>query len=312
MSLQFLRHGIGSRAAKAAGFLLAAWMVAVSAGAQVATRTQLSVAPVGQGATFTAKIADVAGNPATDGSVSFETAKGSLGSAFVDKGVATLTVEKLPQGTRSVTASYSGSAGYAASAAGAPAAAGATSGLPDFALTANPTSLTLTPGQFGTITLTVTPENGFNDMVTLSCAGVPAQATCLLSPTVLTPLTSAAVSSTLQIQTQGASGTAKVEKTRSTVAYAIVLPGMLALVGIGALRSRSVPGGLRVLGIVALLAASSLGLGACSARYGYLNHPPSGNPGVAAGTYTITVSGYASISGTSVTGHSLNVTLTVK
>ena len=310
MSLQLLRHGIGSRAAKAAGFLLAAWMVALSAGAQVATRTQLSVAPLGQGATFTAKVADVAGNPATDGSVSFETAKGSLGSAFVDKGVATLTVDKLPQGTRSVTASYSGSAGYAASAVGAPAAAGATS-LPDFSLTANPTSLSLTPGQYGTITLTVTPENGFNDMVTLSCSGVPSGATCLLSPTILTPLTPAAVSSTLQIQTQGASGTAKVEKTRSTVAYAIVLPGMLALVGVGALRKR--PGaGLRVIGFVALLAASSLGLGACSARYGYLNHPPSGNPGIAAGTYTITISGYASISGTSVTGHSLTVTMTVK
>ena len=29
----------------------------------------------------------------------------------------------------------------------------------------------------------------------------------------------------------------------------------------------------------------------------YLNHPPSGNPGLSAGTYAITVSGYASING---------------
>src|SRR5579862_3872748 len=94
MSLQLLRHGIGSRAAKAAGFFLAVWMTAAAAGAQVATRTHLSVAHVGPGATFTAKVADVTGNPATDGAVSFETAKGSLGSAFVENGAATLTVEK--------------------------------------------------------------------------------------------------------------------------------------------------------------------------------------------------------------------------
>ena len=312
MSLQLLRHVIGSRAAKATGFLLAVWMVAAAAGAQVATRTHLSVASLAQGATFTAKVADVTGNPATSGTVSFETAKGSLGSAFVENGVATLTVDKLPQGTGLVTANYSSGTDYAASTATAAAAADATS-LPDFALTASPTSVSLSPGDFANITVTVTPENGFTDMVTLSCSGLPTTtAKCVFSPTTLTPLTTAAVTSTLQIQTQGPSGTsAKVAKSPSTVAFAVALPGILALAGLGALRRRSGIAAMRVLGLVALLGAG-LGLGACSERYGYLNHPPSGNPGIAAGTYTITVSGYASISGTSVTGHSLNVTMTVK
>lgn len=310
MSLQLLRHVIGSRAAKATGFFLAVWMVAAAAGAQVATRTHLSVASLAQGVTFTAKVADVAGNPATSGTVSFETAKGSLGSAFVENGVATLTVEKLPQGTGLVTANYSSGTGYAASASTAAADAGATS-LPDFALTASPTSVNLSPGDYANITVTVTPENGFTDMVTLSCSGVPSTAKCVFSPTTLTPQTAAAVSSTLQIQTQAASGTsARVEKS-STVAFAVALPGILALAGLGALRRRSGIAAMRVLGLVALLGAG-LGLGACSERYGYLNHPPSGNPGITAGTYTITVSGYASINGTSVTGHSLNVTMTVK
>ena len=312
MSLELLRQGIGSWAAKAAGLVLAVWLTAAAAGAQVATRTHLSVAQVGQGATFSAKVADVAGNPATQGSVSFETAKGSLGSAFVENGVATLTVEKLPQGTGSVTASYSGATGYAASAVSA-AATSAASSLPDFALTANPSSVSLSPGDYANITVTVTPENGFNDMVTLSCSGVPSTAKCVFSPTTLTPLTTTAVSSTLQIQTQGPSGTSvKLENSSSTVAYAIVLPGILTLAGLGALRKRSGIAALRVFGIVALFCAGGLGLGACSQRYGYLNHPPSGNPGITAGTYTITISGYASINGTSVTGHSLNVTMTVK
>src|SRR5271170_2362775 len=121
MNLQLLRHGIGTRAAsRAAGFLLAAWMVGagLGAGAQVATRTHLSVASEGHGTTFTAKVGDVAGNPATSGTVSFETARGSLGSAFVENGAAELTVDKLPQGTRTVTTAYSGSEEYAASSSG--------------------------------------------------------------------------------------------------------------------------------------------------------------------------------------------------
>lgn len=313
MSLQLVRDGIGSRAAKAAGILLAVWIVATGAGAQVATRTHLSVAPAGKGATLTATVADVAGNPAKSGTVSFKTAQGSVGSAFVEDGTATLRVDKLPQGTRSVTAAYSGSGGLAASASASGESAGANAGastLPDFSLTASPTSVTVPAGQYANITVTVTPENGFNDMVTLSCSGLPAQAACIFSPTTLTPLTSAAVSSTLQITTQGASGkNAMLLKSPSTLALAVGLPGMVALIGLGRLQKRS--GVSRIVGFVVLLTLG-LGLAGCGSRYGYLNHPPSGNPGVPAGTYGITVSANASLSGTSVVVHSLNITLTVQ
>jgi hypothetical protein len=315
MILQLLRRGIGTRAAgTAAGFLLAAWMVGagLSAGAQVATRTQVAVTPQAEGATFTARVVDAAGNPVNGGAVSFETAKGSLGSAFVENGAATLTVQKLPLETRTVTAAYAGD-GYGTSSAGVSAAATAAGTLPDFALTASPTSVTLTAGDYANIVVTVTPENGFDDMVTLSCSGVPAGATCVFSPTTLTPLTASAITSNLQIQTQAASGPgSQLMRMPTTTAYAIVLPGILALAGLGTLRRRSGIAGLRVLGLLALLTASGLGLGACSQRYSYLHHPPSGNPGVAAGTYTIVVSGYASLNGTSVVGHSLNIALTVK
>jgi Bacterial Ig-like domain (group 3) len=310
MSLQLVRHGIGTRAAKAAGFLIAVWMLAATTGAQVATRIHLSVASEGQKATLTAKVADVAGNPATDGTVSFETAKGSLGSAFVENGSAALTLEKLPQGTRSVTAAYSGSTAYAASAATASASPD-DSTLPNFALTASPTSFSIPAGAYQNITVTVTPENGFNDTVTLSCSGVPAGAKCVFSPGTLTPLTSAAVRSTLQIQTEAASG-ASLTRPASGIAYAVVLPGILALAGLGALRKRSGIAGLRMLGLLALLTAGSLGLSGCSTLYHYYNHPPSGNPGIGAGQYVITISGYATLSGTSVVGQSLNVTMTIK
>ena len=315
MNLRLLRHGIGTRAAsKAAGYLLGVWMVGAGLGAwaQVATRTHVSMAPEARGTTFTAKVGDIAGNPANSGTVSFETAKGSLGSAFVENGAATLTVDKLPQGTRTVTATYSGSDGFAASSSGLSISADAGT-LPDFALTGSPTTVSVSPGDFANITVTVTPENGFNDTVTLSCSGVPATAKCVFSPATVTPLANQAVTSTLQIQTQAASGKGNtLVRSPSSIAYAILLPGVFALAGLGALRRRSGIATLRVLGFVALLIAGGLGLGGCSERYGYLNHPPSGNPGTFPGTYTITVSGYATLNGTSVVGHTLDVTLTVK
>jgi len=316
MNLQLLRHGIGTRAAsKAAGYLLAVWMVGLGAWAQVATRTHVSVASETRGTTFTVKVDDVAGNPASGGTVSFETAKGSLGSAFVENGAAELTVDKLPQGTRTVTTAYSGSEEYAASSSGISMNADASS-LPDFALTASPTTASVSPGDFANITVTVTPENGFNDTVTLSCSGFPATVTCVFSPTTITPLANQPVTSTLQIQTQAPSGLGnamiKPASAGPYIAYAIVLPGVLALAGLGALRRRSEVATLRVLGFMALLAAGGLGLGACNARYDYLKHPPSGNPGTAPGTYTITVSGYASLNGASVVSQTLNVALTVK
>jgi hypothetical protein len=48
----------------------------------------------------------------------------------------------------------------------------------DFSIAANPSSLTLTQGQSGTATVTVTPLNGFQQPITLTCSGAPAGAAC--------------------------------------------------------------------------------------------------------------------------------------
>ena len=324
MNLQWLRRGTRTRTAiRTVGLALAAWMISTGAGAwgQVTTRTQVSASrEVRNGAkqsVFTARVADISGNAVSSGVVSFETAKGSIGSAVVADGVATLSVDKLPQGTGAVTAVYQGAATFASSSASVQAQADATSALPDFSVTANPASVTVSPGQFGTITISIAPENGFSEMVTLSCSGQPSTSTCAFSPTTLIPNNGAVVTSTLQIQTQGASGTNNTELKPDVlsggkhIAYALVLPGMLALAGLGVLRRRSGLSGLRVLGFVALLAAGSLGLSSCAARYDYLNKPPAANPGISAGTYPITIAAYAT-NGSSVTSHTLSVTLVVK
>lgn len=282
--------------------------------AQVTTHTQLSSAASDHGVTFTANVSDSTGNAATDGIVTFENAQGaSLGSAFVNDGEATLTLDQQLSGQ--VYAIYGGSSGFRASTAQAQVTGHATS-LPDFSITANPTSLNLSPGQYGTVVLTITPINGFSNMVTLSCSSPPPASACIFTPTTITPLNGNPVTSSLQITTQGSSGARLAWPTRGSnhaphTAYAIVLPGLLALAGLGALRKRSGLNALSVLGLAALLAGSALGLSACSQRYDYLNHPPAPNPGIAAGSYTITVAAYSN-NGAAVTSHTLNIALTVK
>ncbi|MGB7189381.1 MAG: hypothetical protein WBD10_04540 [Acidobacteriaceae bacterium] len=312
MNLQLLRHGMGRLAGLALVF-----SVAGLAQAQVATHTNLTQAANGHGVTFTAQVSDAAGNPATDGVVSLVNAQGqSLGSAFVKSGEATVDVGQQPTGR--VYANYSGSQGFRASVTQAQALDTGATTLPDFSITASPTSLSLSPGAYGTIVVTITPLNGFDDMVTLSCSGNPAPSTCTFSPTTLTPPLDPnskqpqPVNSTLQITTLGPSGASVVwPGSGSHIAFAIVLPGLLALIGLGATRKRSGLDKLRVLGMVALLCASTLGLGACSQRYDYLHHPPEKTNGIAPGTYNVTIAAYSN-NGATVTSHTIPITLTVK
>jgi uncharacterized repeat protein (TIGR03803 family) len=57
----------------------------------------------------------------------------------------------------------------------------------DFSLTAAPpTSLTVTPGQAANYSITVSPLNGFNHTVELSCSGNPSSSTCTVTPSSVT------------------------------------------------------------------------------------------------------------------------------
>jgi hypothetical protein len=315
MNLQLFRHGIGRSTLGRLAGLLFVFSALGFAQAQVATHTQLTASSGDHGVTYTATVSDVAGNPAGDGIVTLVNAEGrSFGSAFVKDGTASITVDQPLSGR--IYADYSGSEGFRASNTQAQAVSDATSTLPDFTITANPTSLSLNPGEYGTIVLTITPINGFNDMVTLSCSSNPPASACTFSPITLTPLNGKALTSSLQITTQAGSGASLASPFKgmnkgSHVAFAIVLPGLLALAGLGTLRKRSGLNALRVFGIVALLAAGSLGLSSCSQRYGYLNHPPEPNNGIAAGSYNVTIAAYSN-NGASVTSHTLSVALKVK
>ncbi|MGC2635748.1 MAG: Ig-like domain repeat protein [Acidobacteriaceae bacterium] len=282
---------------------LAALAFAAGAQAQVATRTHLATQQDAGALSLTAKVADVQGNPISEGSVSFETVKGSLGSVFVQDGAASLHLTNPPEWARSITAVYHGDAAFAASSASASVMPAGT-GLAGFTVTASPSSLTLTPGDYSTVELTITSQNGFSEAVNLSCSGLPAASACNFNPNVATPPANGTTLSAMQLTTTALSGrNSKNEKPaplgRSGAVYALVIPGLLALVGVGAIRRKHF-GALRVLGLVMLLAAGSLGLSACNARYSYEHYHPSPNYGTGAGNYTIVIAAYSS-NGTAIT-----------
>lgn len=301
MNLQLFR--------RLAGLAIACSVLGI-AQAQVATHTSLSTASGDHGVTYTATVEDATGHPATDGVVSLVNAEGqSLGSAFVKDGQAAITTDQAVSGR--VYADYSGSASFRASNTQAQAVSNASSTLPDFTITANPSTLSLSPGQYGTVVITIGSVNSFTNMVSLSCSGNPPASTCTFSPTTVTPGANKTITSSLQIATQSASGAGLAWPGKSRAVYAVVLPGLLALAGLGTLRRRSGWNALRILGIAALLLAGSFGLSACSQRYDYLNHPPVDNPGITPGNYTVTVAAYSS-NGASVTSHTITVALDVK
>jgi hypothetical protein len=69
---------------------------------------------------------------------------------------------------------------------------------PDFTITAGSSSLKVQSGQSGSLTISVTPVNGFDAAVSFVCSGLPAGVICGFSPATVTP-TGAAASTTLTV-----------------------------------------------------------------------------------------------------------------
>jgi hypothetical protein len=280
------------------------------------TRTTLAVSHESAATTFTVTVKDPTGAAVSAGTVSLVSGGQSLGSAFVNAdGTATVTVDKLPANAKQISAVYSGTQQFAASAsANTTIQADATTVTPDFSITANPSALTLNPGEFGTSILTVTSIGKFAQSVTLSLSGLPGvgTTTSTFTPSVVVPPAGGTVTSTLQIQTTAASAMNQAPLAGGKaghLAYAMAFPGLLALAGIGALRKRG-GNGLRLFGVAALLLASVSGLTACSQRYSYLHHPPAANTGTPTGNFPITITAYSN-NGGEVTSHSITLALTI-
>ena len=118
---------------------------------------------------------------------------------------------------------------------------------PSFTLAASPGSLTLNPGGQDSVTLTVTPQNGFNSAVSFACSGLPSGTNCSFSPSAVTPAGSAATDKlTISVSTQ-----ASVHSDGRGLFPAMALAGVLCLFS---WRRR------RTVLFLVLLVAASLGL----------------------------------------------------
>jgi hypothetical protein len=151
--------------------------------------------------------------------------------------------------------------------------------------------------------------------ITLSCSGLPDQASCTFTPAnvEILPNATAPITSSMVILTQQASSIALPGingPDAHSVALAVLLPGALCL-GCLAWSARRRPWlqRLSLLGFLALV--TLLGTTACNARYRYFNHGPPVDPATPAGTYTINVTAQSS-NGVSATTHSTTLALTVQ
>jgi len=334
----------GLRLKLVAGLTIALLMPAltvVAAHAQTATVTTLTAGTLSDCTQALTVAVTASGQAVTSGTVTIEdefnggSSQIQLASAALSSaGTATPTLS-LAEGNHSLTAVFNGTSADGASTSSS-VTVNVTSqcefmvGVSNFTPATTPAN-TLTPGQTGTAIVSVVPSQNFvNSLtapaeVTLSCTGLPDNATCAINTSSVEILstTTGALTSTMTIQTEAASTTSasparQPRKGSSPIAWAFLLPGALGLGGLawGARRRR---GGVRGrvsrwLGRISLLMlvglVTLLGTTACNPRYDYLNHSPSPNPATPAGTYNVTVTGVYS-TGTSATQRSTTFALTV-
>jgi hypothetical protein len=188
----------------------AAVSVTVSAPAKTATTTSLTASATqlttGQSVTFTASVAAQSGSGTPTGSVIFLDGQSQIGTSPLSASSSSFTSTSLSAGTHSITAAYSGDTNYAGSTSAPVSITVAAAPAPDYSLSISNSSLTVAQGSSGKLTITVTPKNGFTQVLGLACSGLPARGTCTFSPQTVNPA-DGAVSATLTVRapaTQGA------------------------------------------------------------------------------------------------------------
>jgi len=289
--------------------------------APAATSTSLSATPnpaaVGQTVTFTAQISPVSGSGVPTGTVTFLNGTTALGTGTLNgSGQATYSTSSLAAGTYSITAVYGGDTNDTGSTSSAVSLTVGTTPPPppaaNFTLTANTGSLSITPGQSGTDTLSVTPENGFNQAVAFACTGLPSEATCSFSPASVTPSGTAAATTTMTIAT-----TAPKTSSRNILPWPFAGGGITLACGLLFISRKKRLRLPRVLSIVLLAGMIGVFMIGCSggsnSKSGGGNGGGGGttDSGTPAGTSTVTVTA-TSGSGASATSHTATVSLTVQ
>ncbi len=166
----------------------------------------------------------------------------------------------------------------------------------DFSISGAPALTTINAGQSATFTVSVSPINGFNTLVNLSCPNPLNESTCTFSPATVTPNGTSSVTSTLVVTTTAPKPTGSVWiRHRNgppgpgfhTLAW--TLAAVLVILTAGILAGpRRVRIGWLLFGLMVLMA---LAAGSCNLyNYGFVGGNPVPN-GTAPGVYALQISG---------------------
>jgi len=279
---------------------------------QAATNLSLAASAnqsgTGSPVTLTAT-ASTAASGAPSGTVVFSANNTAIGAATLNaQGVATLTVSSLPAGSNTITATYPETRNFLGSTAqlNAPVVIG----TPTFTLSSGPSSLAVSPGQAGLLTLNLTPMFGYTGIVNLSCSGLSKNSQCSFQPSSITLGGSATVNVPVLIEIgplglkQGGNKTAQLHRPSPAHNLPLLLPAVIFwLPGAEPLfddrnkqlkrKSRSKSG--KMLLLIALLAISAgmLGLSGC---VGMSPFTSGNNPAPGQQTITITATGSNGVS----------------
>jgi hypothetical protein len=278
----------------------------------------------GQAVTFTATITGTtvrgATYPTPTGTMTFFDGSTQLGQPVaISSGSAAITISTLAAGTHSITANYSGDANYVPTISAAVQQVVVQGVAPDYTLTPNPTTKTVSPGTSATYAIAVAAVNGYNGTVSFpasACAGLPTGSTCSFSPTSITGSGTTTLTVTTTAPTSSLMSAPDVNQHRgnSNLWASLAGVGMLGMVLAGDWKKRN----RRALGIVLLVIALAMvlalvGCGGGSNSGSGGGGGGGGTGGTPAGSYAIklSVTGTAGTNGGSTAAHTASVTLVV-
>ena len=175
-------------------------------------------------------------------------------------------------------------------------------GPPGFNLSVAPGTISVAQGASAAATVSIAPTFGFNQQVSLSCAGLPGESSCSFAPTTVTPNGQNVITATVSISTTAPSSASNAGQWPFLGGGTVLAPCLLY-------PRKKRRQSLWVYSGV-LFAISVCGCGAVSGCRGSNSSRPT-NPGTPAGTYSVTITA-TSGSGTSAITESTTVSLTVQ
>jgi Glycoside hydrolase family 44/Bacterial Ig-like domain (group 3) len=158
-------------------------------GAQLqATAVTLVASPAsavsGQVISLTASVAPASAT----GTISFKDGSAAIGSATLASGKGTLSVSTLNVGTHSLTTAYGGDSADSPASSNTVTVtitAPTSSPSPDYGLALSSSTLAMSQGTSGSLTVSVAPQSGFSASLSFACSGLPSGWGCSFAPATL-------------------------------------------------------------------------------------------------------------------------------